>query len=532
MLPKNSWYLRLEVGGIQTFLFATGKLKEMIGASECVNAVTDSLYDDVCKRLDFTKAQTPQEATGKWVWAQQCNAGVLALVVPNEQAAKAFLHTFSRLALEQYPGLPLFGTVCAIGADGLQNARQTASKDIAKQRATRPVPCGMPMLPFVEAAPLDGLPAVGLDKTEQDTERNAFISLPSATRRNKNLLEQAGRRLKDAHDDVVLAALPEHVAGAVQVQWCDNLDEMLAGEERKRLALVHMDGNDLGALFQDMLATGQERWKEIKQFSQGLEAANTAAFKAGLQAVVKADVAFWRKTGKPLAKEYRVPLRPLVMGGDDITVLVRADLALAFITAFTTMFEKQTVLPGKAISLGVGMVVMPSSYPFAKAYGLVEELLKSAKKKTMGVTPRRSSLDYLVLTSDVDESLAAYRKRTAVAADGKALTCKPFELHGNEFEAFQKKALDVLNRLPRSQIRGAAELCRDGEKATRKHYENLLENCARALGGRKGEKQMNEDEFTEIFPEKLGYFSALGGNACPLADYLEYAHLTREVSHA
>lgn len=525
MLPADSWYVLLEVGGIQAFLFATGKLKEMIGASECVNAVSGTLCTDVCERLGLAPADTPQGATGQWVWVQQSNAGVLALAVPNEQTAKKFLHTFSRLALEQFPGLPLFGACCAIGAGGLQAARRVASVAISNQRATRPVPCGMPMLPFVEAAPLDGLPAVGVDDKERGTGRNALISLPSATKRNKNLLEQANDRLKKEHNDAVFAALQQ------DAEWCDNLDEMLAGEERKRLALIHMDGNDLGALFQNMLGTGQERWKEIKELSQGLEKANAAAFKAGLQGAVEADVALLHKAGRSVPQKYLVPLRPLVMGGDDITVLVRADLALPFITKFTSVFEEQTTALGHAISLGVGMVVMPSSYPFAKAYGLVEELLKSAKKKTMGKAPRPSSLDYLVLTSDVDESLTAYRKRTAVAADGSALTCKPFVLDGKEFEAFQSAALDVLKRLPRSHVRGAAELCRKGKLAARKHYENLLENCARDLGGRHDKEQMKDHEFTMLFPNEQGYFSGPDG-ACPLADYLEYAHLTREVPHA
>lgn len=42
------------------------------------------------------------------------------------------------------------------------------------------------------------------------------------------------------------------------------------------------------------------------------------------------------------APKVTIPLRPLVLGGDDITFVVRADLALIFVDAFESYFEEES----------------------------------------------------------------------------------------------------------------------------------------------------------------------------------------------
>jgi hypothetical protein len=214
------------------------------------------------------------------------------------------------------------------------------------------------------------------------------------------------------------------------------------------------------------------------------------------------------------------------MGGDDLTVLARADLAFDFVEAFVTAYEEFTrEKSGQTLSLGVGMVIMPSSYPFLKAYHLAEELCDSAKQLTQDAPEgqqRPSSLDYLVLTSEVEEDLAALRRRTTTATEGSRLTSKPFRLENGFLKDFLRRADDVLNSLPRAHTRGALDSCRRGYAEARSAYEKLRENLHRGLGGRHDRKSMSGERFDEIFPD--GFFTEAPGasvKATALADYLE-----------
>jgi hypothetical protein len=186
------------------------------------------------------------------------------------------------------------------------------------------------------------------------------------------------------------------------------------------------------------------------------------------------------------------------------------------------------------------MLIMPPSYPFAKARHLVEELISSAKKATKKANEntasdelRPSSLDYLIITSDVEDDLASLRARTATSETGESLTGKPFVLSDGFFASFLEKAKNVLHSLPRSHTRGALVDCRRGQAAAMPAYNKLRENVQRQLGGRFDENLLTDEQFDEIFPVETGFFVKSSGKSSPgqaglvtyLADYLELADL-------
>lgn len=94
-----------------------------------------------------------------------------------------------------------------------------------------------------------------------------------------------------------------------------------------------------------------------------------------------------------------MPARPLILGGDDLTIIVRADLALTFSRDFLEAFEHQTRLefeafnrhwqqehrldpglpPGLSACAGVAFVKI--GQPFYQAYHLAEKLCRFAKQR-------------------------------------------------------------------------------------------------------------------------------------------------------
>ena len=515
-------YVVLEVGGIQNFILGTGKLKEMLGGSELVESLSKDFFAECCHELglrliETTDARQPGERD---VLALQRNAGALHLLFASPKVGQKFVCAYGLKALERYPGLPLFAALrpCRWTKESIAQAKRELSGDITRQRNAAPVATGMSMLPLCRPARLDGLPAVAEDNEEA-------ISLPSRTRRLPELLEKARQRLRKMD----LGDIPE----SWRPEWSDDLEKLAAGQGK--VAFIHMDGNDLGKLFRDRLEKMDKKdvspeisIRDMGELSRLVEESTAEAFQAALQRVLEYDltcVDTQRTDDASAPSALVVPVRPLVLGGDDVTVVARADVALLFINAFVRAFEACSRAKGTRLSVGVGMVVCPVGYPFLRAFALAEALIKNAKNLTAAMPGERpSSMDYLVITNEVDAELGAGRQRTATADDGCLLTAKPLLLQQGALADFVDDGIKVLTSLPRSAVRPAMNECRRGKAHADKVWQQMLKNLQRGLGGRHNVALMSEKTFKRLFPDS--FFLARGDRyVTRLGDYLELAHL-------
>ena len=134
------------------------------------------------------------------------------------------------------------------------------------------------------------------------------------------------------------------------------------------IAVIHADGNSLGKVIQKI-----EREDTLKRFSKELDN-NTK--EAALEAFAKI------KEKYNLDGEERIPIRPVVLSGDDFTVICRAAFALEYAGAFISSFEKKSFSSIKGIRLTAcaGIAFVKSKFPFNFAYALAEELCSEAKR--------------------------------------------------------------------------------------------------------------------------------------------------------
>ena len=272
----------------------------------------------------------------------------------------------------------------------------------------------------------------------------------------------------------------------------------------------------------------------MSALSNTVKETTTAAFKKGLSECLKHT----RSTDSK--GELLVPARPLVLGGDDVTVVIRADLALYFIDAFVKEFERYSNQelgkkePKDKLTVGVGMVVCPTGYPFLKAFDLSEELVKNSKKLTALMGNRPSSMDYIVITNDTENDIDSIRAHLFTAEDGSKLTAKPMLLSGNNLAQFVENGISVLEKLPRSTLRNSLSVCRKGVNEALQNYTKLKDNIERGLGGRANQNQMGATEFSELFKEGVetkGFFYKDKDDKhfkTKLGDYIELNHLLPE----
>lgn len=540
-------YVVLEVGGIQKYILSTGKLKEMIGGSELIESLSAKYLDDFAKSKQLTVLKEIRKPVDNEILPLQRNAGAMHLLFPSEAKGREFLQKFGLKLLADFPCLPIFGALeeCEFTSSGIREAKFKLSNKITDQRNKYPTSTGMQLLPICAEAPLDGEPAIGKVSYGKNSS-NEIISLSSNTKRIKKLLEDSRDRLRGIE--------PDEGVGP-NLKWSDDLEEIACGSEK--VAFIHIDGNDLGKRFRQELenisdqekaedktgqqAPSEDRYqnainviKTMSALSNTVKETTTAAFKKGLSECLK-HTKLTDSEGQKL-----VPARPLVLGGDDVTVVIRADLALYFIDAFVKEFERYSNQelgkkdPKDKLTVGVGMVVCPTGYPFLKAFDLSEELVKNSKELTAHMDNRPSSMDYIVITNDTENDLDSIRSHLFTAEDDSKLTAKPMLLSGNNLAQFVEKGISVLEKLPRSTLRNSLSVCRKGVKAAFQNYTKLKDNIERGLGGRANQNQMGATEFSELFKEGVetkGFFYKDKDDKnfkTKLGDYIELNHLLPE----
>lgn len=540
-------YVVLEVGGIQKYILSTGKLKEMIGGSELIESLSAKYLDDFAKSKQLTVLKEIRKPVDNEILPLQRNAGAMHLLFPSEAKGREFLQKFGLKLLADFPGLPIFGALeeCEFTSSGIREAKFKLSNKITDQRNKYPTSTGMQLLPICAEAPLDGEPAIGKVCYGKNSS-GEIISLSSKTKRNEELLKRSRERLREIEPDKDNKA---------NLRWSDDLEEIACGSEK--IAFIHIDGNDLGIRFRQELEnisdketaedkTGQQSSSEdryqnainviktMSALSNTVKETTTAAFKKGLSECLKHT----RSTDSK--GELLVPARPLVLGGDDVTVVIRADLALYFIDAFVKEFERYSNQelgkkdPKDKLTVGVGMVVCPTGYPFLKAFDLSEELVKNSKKLTALMGNRPSSMDYIVITNDTENDIDSIRAHLFTAEDGSKLTAKPMLLSDNNLAQFVENGISVLEKLPRSTLRNSLSVCRKGVNEALQNYTKLKDNIERGLGGRANQNQMGATEFSELFKEGVetkGFFYKDKDDKhfkTKLGDYIELNHLLPE----
>lgn len=540
-------YVVLEVGGIQKYILSTGKLKEMIGGSELIESLSAKYLDDFTQNNHLNVLKEIRKPVDNEILPLQRNAGAMHLLFSSEAKGREFLKNFGKKLLEDFPGLPIFGALeeCEFTSSGIREAKFKLSNKITDQRNKYPTSTGMQLLPICAVAPLDGEPAIGKENYGKNSS-GEIISLSSKTKRNEELLKRSRERLREIEPDKDNKA---------NLRWSDDLEEIACDSEK--VAFIHIDGNDLGKRFRQELenisdketdedktgqqAPSEDRYqnainviKTMSALSNTVKETTTAAFKKGLSECLKHTRSTDSK-GKLL-----VPARPLVLGGDDVTVVIRADLALYFIDAFVKEFERYSNQelgkkdPKDKLTVGVGMVVCPTGYPFLKAFDLSEELVKNSKELTAHMENRPSSMDYIVITNDTENDIDSIRAHLFTAEDGSKLTAKPMLLSGNNLALFVENGISVLEKLPRSTLRNSLSVCRKGVNAALQNYTKLKDNIARGLGGRANQNQMGATEFSELFKEGVetkGFFYKDKDDKhfkTKLGDYIELNHLLPE----
>lgn len=348
------------VQGIQSFIFKTNELKDIAGASE--------LVENICTRSfeELLQSEKGNDETRLGVAAEKVisAAGNVKYVFNNRDYCARIVRKFPKKVMLEAPGITISQAV--VRYDKEEDFGRAVLRLEEKLREERNHPLGTVKagLLGMERARQTGLPIVEKYKGEY---------VDAATRAKLKANDTPRLCAKSFYGNPFATLPPKRVAYDI------------SGITGKNdwIAIIHADGNGLGKIVRKI----GEKKDEYRDFSERLDEATIASAKEAYDEISAGQE--WKEKG-------RIPIRPVVLGGDDMTVIIRGDLAIAYTEAYLKAFEKNTGLKmgrmladnnvfddGRTcLTACAGVAFVKSSFPFYYAYNLAEELCTEAKAKS------------------------------------------------------------------------------------------------------------------------------------------------------
>jgi len=359
-----------DVDGIQAYLTASVRLREIVGASAIV-----AQHDEAARKLCTDRGGAALQSAGGaglFDFADDGKARDFA-----EAAAKDLATASAGGAHLSVSGLEAYDDSTPSGFD---DARKRAAKSLERHKRAG----------FVQSEPF----GLGLARRcescgdEPATHKHGedWLGAQCAAKRTA---ATSSRWVKDVRARSGVSSLSHEHLGFDS--------NKLAGDGR--LCLVVADGNGIGSRIKKL--SGRAKFQA---FSMAL---SELVCEATLDAIVKVSEPELAKVGRG-DKDVLLPVRPLYLGGDDVELLCRADVVLdlvqALVAAVQTRSETEaakTALAG-AVSLSIVALVTGPSFPFRMAHHIAHDLLGAAKGELRRHSDwSQGAFDYAIVTESM-----------------------------------------------------------------------------------------------------------------------------------
>jgi hypothetical protein len=503
--------LLIDTLSIQSYIFGSNKLKENVGGSFIIEhlvynemipealsigGIADNLNPDGWKtKPEDYLLKHNQNAKVEIGYIGGGNALLLFRTMTD---AKTFVEIYSRLLLLHFPGLKTaYGLVENFNyeeGEEYKKFRKKLNEDLLRNRNFSnahviPLKHGI-----VEDCPLTN-EAQEFSFKEGNEQRVisglAWSRLAQVDSAQKTLSEKFGDQIED------------------QFTFSLELDKLGQPDDKGYIAIVHADGNGMGQRFMGCKSLAETRKlsssvadyaDNIMEKMIGYIISLFQGNKSKLDWTLEKD----EKTGKTI-----LPIRPLIIGGDDITFVCEGRLGVHLAEKLLE-YMCQTPINGETIHACAGVAIVHTKYPFYKAYQLAKELIKRAKDASRGESGG-SWLEYMISTGGFSGTLnEIIEDQFSVAGRGE-LKNGPYRIDGSSatVHKLHKGMMSFSNGWPRNKIKDLRDvLCKDS--VHQRYF--LTEMEARGLALPDGANSLWQDsktpyydmiEMLDFYPESL-----------------------------
>ena len=463
-----SYLVMLQTNSNQPFIFSSPRLREQIGASFEITLLSRWVKEEAEKLLK----QKPLPTS---FWVSDSSGKVIVRFTDDEggpkDLAKQLIREVTLRALTDAPGLDVTGVFIeassnTVDADDLQELDRVFLEYSLNRR---PAAARFTQFPFLERGSESALPASAslcdLKLIQEPLKPNSFdesspLSLPSRVKRafastsRKQQVDDVQKRL--AEQGMELKQEPQLDPTKLAAAFQDGEEFENAKDMLSSVGVVHIDGNGVGVIMRDLgcahravkkVGVSTTSDEETTEKSKGLQSFIMEVNRR-LDNVVKDAIALSWYYVQELTPDTVVPIVPVLVGGDDVTVYTDGRYAIPFTEAYIHHYERLTkdddllsvlaiVAGGKKadaperdhfeiddyiiqnpgpLTASAGVAIVGRNFPFHIAYDLAEELVSRGKKlgKKPGTVPC-STINFHVLRDatvlDPDDTLDEYKGR-------------------------------------------------------------------------------------------------------------------------
>lgn len=490
----------IDTTGIQKYIFGSNRLKENVAGSYLVKLATDDWVKECltdmgnvyipARNLNQAEPRINQdpEIIAELIYSGGGNTFLLFRDTEENYAIK-FTEAWSKKILCEAPGLNVeiahqpFDWNDRLLQNVIENDLIKGKLDIQKRKPRPSTPLlGLGVTASCISTGLVAVETRKIDGVTRLISREVVVKLDKVNEANgelrKILFDERKPRKRSEQYDIPL-----------------DVDDLGRSEnENSYIAVVHIDGNQMGKRFDDygkaqsnsnnpISEQNRDFIIAMRKLSWGVSEASRKALEAVGHAVIKLV-----DEDKFEIKDNYLPFRPIVYGGDDVTFVCDGRLGLSLAVKFLEKFEEltQELADGKGKATAcAGIAIVKTHYPFSRAYALSESLCSQAKQWMRKETkdyekPLFSAIDWHIAASGLLGTIGEirdreYRVQIPDLDQPASLTMRPMRSHPcrnqwRTWAGFSQVVNDFRTHKDwkdrRNKVMALREVLRQGKKAT------------------------------------------------------------------
>lgn len=413
-----------DIRGIQEYIFKTNQIKDIMGASKIVGDILEQAFKEASKSCGYQKI---------WKWEKQKGLEVLEkeeikaqvlfigggngyIVYKDRSYCEEINKKMSLLFLKHTYSLQLAIAVVE-KTENFWEDYEKVNEEMEEVKRRMPPARWMGAFPVVQTDQSSGYPL-----TMEEKETGKYFCTETY------LKQETAKKIPQGEEKL--------------------LDNLIRKKELdSNIAIVHIDGNHMGERIQELMGQEEGAYTDAVNRMRGISERISGSFRKTMK-YTKEKLDEWLSSEENETLDPgRTYLREIIQGGDDITFVCNASIALSLTEIFIRKISEYGMdQDAKAkgenryrLSVCAGIAYLHSHFPFSTGYQVAEECCRMAKKRANEQKIGKETKEYrygnwvdFQICKDIQATdLSAYRKKQYTTKDGARLLRRPYYLKGS-----------------------------------------------------------------------------------------------------